>query len=309
MSDAVYPKHLQHGALRHASRLLRVLVRQILGGKDTADIRATLATAGQPSLRKFLWSRYMTRRPGYEPIALTNEGPGYLRELQERGIFRCTRSFSAVSDYIKQQYFGGEHALPVGSKLREVGLTVSHSVTLADRRLHEILFDPELCAVVANYYGRQPFYRDNPTVHRSEFGPQSRLDVSGVFHSDGYRQISFMLLLNDLSDTDTHMQYAVGSHRRQQPTYDRSEIDQAAVARSFEIANLTGPKGTLYVFDTEGLHRGEYFPGSIRDIFHTNINTGVIPFTDEKYASLGEIFDQPDSLPRYIRDMVVGAIR
>jgi hypothetical protein len=42
---------------------------------------------------------------------------------------------------------------------------------------------------------------------------------------------------------------------QQQPTYDRSQVDQAAVLREFTLAHV-GPAGTLFIFDTEALHRG-----------------------------------------------------
>jgi hypothetical protein len=308
MTNEIYPRALDKGALWRTARFCSALAHNIIDGCRVASIRTTIAMEGHRIMRRMLWNHYAARSPGFRPLPLSPRGESYLAALESRGIFESITDYSALADHIKERYFREVDALSSDSPLRNIGLTISHAVSFSDRELHSLLFDPELCAVLSNYYGRQPLYRDNPTVHRSVFFEGAKLDGSAVYHSDGYRQISFMLLLNDLSETDTHMQYASGSHRTQQPTYDRSAIDQEAVEQTFEIVDLVGPKGTLYVFDTEGLHRGQYFVGTARLIFHANVTTGVIPFTDQKYDRIEDIFPEPAAIQAHVREMVKHAL-
>lgn len=308
MTNEIYPRALDQGALRRAARFCSALAHDFFDGCRVASIRSTIAMHGHRTMRRLLWKRYAERAADFRPLPLSSRGESYLAALRSRGMFKSATDYSALADYINERYLREQDALPKDAPLRRIGLTISHAVTFSDRQLHSLLFDPELCAVLSNYYGKQPFYRDNPTVHRSVFTPGAKLDVSAVYHSDGYRQISFMLLLNDLSEVDTHMQYAAESHRTQQATYDRSAIDQRAVEDAFDIVDLVGPKGTLYVFDTEGLHRGQYFVGTARSIFHVNVTTGVIPFTDRKYDRIEDIFSDPASVPVHVREMVRHAL-
>jgi hypothetical protein len=113
---------------------------------------------------------------------------------------------------VRAEYLAGDSALAADSPLRQHGLIVNDSISFSDRRIHELFFDQEICALICNYYGRQAYYRDNPTVLKEWWDEGSVAPISGMFHSDGYRQISFMLILKDCTTADTHMELAKGSH-------------------------------------------------------------------------------------------------
>lgn len=285
-------------------RLLAVAIAQRKG-----RVRSVLLLSSPSFVRALAWRHYVSPAADYRTLALSSQAQGYLARLRQDGIVKVERDFSDLAEYIRDRYFAAQFELPRDSPLRANGLQVSHSVSFADRRLHEVLFDPEICAVVCNYYGRQAYYRDNPTVHKEHAAPSAKPLISGVFHSDSYRQISFMLVLSDLAETDTHMEFAKGSHRAQQPSYDRTQIDQDAVLREFEIVHVVGKKGTLFIFDTEGLHRGAYHRDTRREIFHVNMTTGTWPFTDDKYDSLASIFPDPQAVPEHVRNFVAGAVK
>jgi hypothetical protein len=309
IQSRIYPSARRPPIWKEQLRFWRFLVSAIGQPHRSRSLRSALLLLSPDFVRATAWSHYVEPRPGYRPVALSPEGSRCLHQLREDGLVAIDRDFSRVADYIRDHYCAVEHELPATSPRRASGLQVSHAVSFSDRRLHEILFDPEICAIICNYYGRQAFYRDNPTVHKERTDPGSKPLISGVFHSDSYRQISFMLLLCDLTEHDTHMEYAKGSHVHRQPSYDRTRIDQDAVLREFEIAHVIGSKGKLFVFDTEGLHRGAYHRNGRREIFHVNITTGTWPFTDEKYDSLASIFSDPRAVLPYVRDFVSGAIR
>lgn len=303
----VYPERLRKGSVGATLRFWRTLLGMLRRPEQRAGVRAFVMFSGPAVVRRAIWSHYLTPRSGYRPIALAPDAERALDALTRDGIVTLERNFSALADDIRTRYM--DDALSPDSPLRRHGLDVSRSVSFSDERLHEVLFDPAICGIVCNYYGRQGFYRDNPTVHREHTTADSMPLVSGVFHSDGYRQISFMLLLADMTESDTHMEFAKGSHRSQQPSYDLTAIDQDAVPREFEIVHLVGPKGTLYMFDTEGLHRGAYRAGGRREILHVNITPGTLPFTDQPYDALTHIFPDLARIPPHVRDFVAHAVR
>ena len=305
----IYPAQRRPAFWKEQLRFCRSLVAAVGQQSARKGVRSVLLLSSPAFVRELAWRHYVLPLPDYRPVPLSVNAGRHLERLRQDGIVSFDRDFSDLADYIRDRYFAREFELPAGAPLRASGLQVSHSVSFADHRLHEVLFDREICGVICNYYGRQAYYRDNPTVHREYAAASSRPLISGVFHSDSYRQISFMLLLRDLTEHDTHMEFAKGSHRQRQPSYDRTRIDQDAVTREFEIVHVVGKKGTLFVFDTEGLHRGAYHSDTHREIFHVNMTTGTWPFTDDKYESLTRIFPDPTVVPEYVRNFVAGAIR
>lgn len=305
----IYPRALRPPLWKQQLRFWRLLVSAIGQPNRARSLRSLLLHSSPDFVRAMAWRYYVEPLSDYRPIPMSSDGSRYLEHLRRDGIVAIDRDFSSLADYIRDRYFAAEYELPASSRLRANGLQVSHAVSFSDRRLHEILFDAELCAIVCNYYGRRAFYRDNPTVHKEHTDPAAKPLISGVFHSDSYRQISFMLLLRDLTEHDTHMEYAKGSHRHRQPSYDRTRIDQAAVPHEFEIVPVIGAKGKLFIFDTEGLHRGAYHRGGNREIFHVNITPGTWAFTNEKYESLASIFPEPEAIPSHVRDFVTRAMR
>lgn len=147
--------------------------------------------------------------------------------------------------------------------------------------LRTIVKDTLLIEFISNYYGSQAYLRENPTIQvLNKSDPALKKKPSKIFHADGYRQISFMLLLNDLSEEDIHMEYCIGTHKKQQKTYDRRLLNQAAIEKSFSIFKLIGKKGTMFLFDTEGFHRGNYnldlgSSKSFRVLVHANFHPGI----------------------------------
>jgi hypothetical protein len=307
--ERVYPRHRRPPFWKEHLRFWRSLLSSVSKSRADRHLRSALLLSSPAFVRELAWRHYVSPVPAYQPASLSPAAEAYVERLRQDGIVALDRNFADLADYVRDRYFAASFELPPDSPLRANGLQISHSVSLADTRLHDVLFDPEICAVVCNYYGRQAYYRDNPTVHKERTARGSKPLISGVFHSDSYRQISFVLLLGDLTEADTHMEYAVGSHRHRQPSYDRAQIDQDAVSREFKLAHVVGRKGTLYIFDTEGLHRGAYHRDASREIVHVNVTPGAWPFTDHKYDALDSIFPDPAGVPTYVRAFVDKAIK
>ncbi len=88
-----------------------------------------------------------------------------------------------------------------------------------------------------------------------------------------------MLLISDVTEAGTHMEYVVGSHKRSflflregiQMSNEESE-HRAEAAK--EMFYLTGPKGTLFLYDSTGVHRRNLIPGSRRKALIWTVTTG-----------------------------------
>lgn len=280
----LYPDRLKTPFLKKKVALLYNITR----APKNAHRYSTFLQSLSYNVRMRVWQKTQSLEV-ISPLSLSADAESALAELRKNGVVKINRDFSAVADYINETYASPNNELSADSSLRDHGFTVYRSIPLTDSKLFEILFDPDLCAMICHYYGRQAYYRDYPTVTKEVVNDASKKLISGVYHSDGFHQVSFMLLLNDLSMKDIHMEYAMGSHLDLQPSYNRWEIDQEQVAKEFQIAHVVGRKGSLFIFDSEGLHRRGYRPHSTRAVFQINITPGVYLFTDPKYPSVQHI--------------------
>lgn len=150
-----------------------------------------------------------------------------------------------------------------------------------DPFFQQVLSDTQLVELVSAYYRRPAFFREEPTLNvLNKTDPALANKPSRVFHSDGYRQVSMMLLLNDISADDIHMEYCLSSHIDQQQSYDRRLLDQEIIDKRYPRKSLVGKRGTVFVFDTEGFHKGFYElekEGTVeyRAILHVNMHPGI----------------------------------
>lgn len=188
-----------------------------------------------------------------------------LQQLRELGIVKYPISYAKEVELMGRSLFDfdSDHfSLPFGHELPS--------------SLYE---NGGLVDFVNAYYGRQCFFREAPTIHFDSMRDyQASPPPSDILHSDGYRQVSLMLLLADLDENHIHMEYCLKSHLRQPPTYRRERIDQGKARESWDVLSVLGKAGDLFIFDTEGLHRGCYEPGfKGRQVFHQNFHPGVYP--------------------------------
>lgn len=132
--------------------------------------------------------------------------------------------------------------------------------------------------ILGQYYGRSPVMRNNPLIQFIKATEDTEHDMlNSNWHVDHLHQVSMMLLLSEVTEQTMHMEYAVGSHRglKLEGYYDDKQIRS-----QFPILKLTGKPGTLYMFDTAGVHRANYLPNTSRKILHLNFTTGHDLSTD-----------------------------
>jgi hypothetical protein len=106
------------------------------------------------------------------------------------------------------------------------------------------------------------------------------------WHIDTPNLLSFHVLLNDTDENGTRMLYAKGSHRSIRAVAGiRTE---ESVLRRFSIFNCCGPKGTLYIFDNNGLHRPHAVANSMRATFEFYFTPGNQIYSMRKMRAILE---------------------
>lgn len=243
---------------------------------DNRFQRATIAATDGPGFyKRRLWKRYLTPDPAFGPIAL---GPVFQRHLEKLR----TDGFVAIEGF-------GETASRLRQLLAEMGLADYRrfddvidyvvDVGFVVPEVMRLLCHPELCGLLCNYYGRQAYYREHPTVVAMSSGATGIDRSSSHVHCDGYRQITMTLLLNDVTPSDTHLIYYRGTQAEPKINYERVADNAKQVAGCEGILG-TGRAGTLILFESgSGYHRGEYVSGQ-RVTLNEVVTTGWLPFRD-----------------------------
>lgn len=241
-------------------------------------------------LQGLVWKMYYTPDKHRPSVPISADAEKHLSELREKGI-TAIPGFGAVADHLESAYFsvmeGDKPRVPrpfevitLGSRA-EASNTINYRLFFNDPGLAPLVFNPDVCGILYNYYQRQPFYRQQPWAIKNAMAADtsqdefSRAEVSAKFHIDCYRQITLMLLVNELSVNDTHLQFAVGSHKSTHHPWDRYKHNDPDIARNYPIFDAVGPKGTLIIMDAGcGIHRGLHKRGSVRKTLQLVVTTG-----------------------------------
>jgi hypothetical protein len=248
-------------------------------------------------MQGLVWRMYYAPDKRSPQIAISPGAEKYLAELRENGI-SAIPGFASVADHIERTYFSvmdgrkqsADRPLEVvklGAR-EEASGSVSCRVSFKDPDLAPLLFDSDVCGIIYNYYQRQPFYRQQPWVIKNaltaemDFEEFTKHEVSAKFHVDCYRQIVLMLLVNDLTVEDTHLQFAIGSHKFTRHSWDRFKYADEEVLERYPIFDAVGPKGTLMIMDVgSGLHRGLHKKSTVRKTLQAVVTTGHYYNLDE----------------------------
>lgn len=243
---------------------------------------------------------YGLPNPLATPLPLSAKAQGWYDSLRDTGIVKIEDdTFQNVAEYLETEYFQpiektpgsflgrSEPVFGLGDQHRFVwdtnqarfasgGTEISCSISFADPVCQDLYFNDDLIRVLFKYYGRQPYHRNQPLIQKVSLRPGQVALGNGNFHVDHLYQISYMLLVSDVGENDTHMEYCVGSNRRNMLAegieIPRDKCEAKAVG--YPIFKCTGKKGTLFVFDTSGFHRANYLSNSTRKMLHLNITTG-----------------------------------
>ena len=248
----------------------------------------------------------------------------WLKQLKDSGIVKIEiDEFSKVAGYLERKYFElienqasvlksktavypwGENEGFVLDENKDTyksgGTDIRCSISLADAGCRDLFLSRDLATTLYHYYGRQPYFRNQPLIQKIALREGDAIS-NGQFHVDHLRQVSVMLLVNDITENDTHMEYCVGSNQRNL-LMEGIEMDGErckTLYPKYPVFKCTGKKGTAFLFDTSGIHRANYQRNSTRKILHLNFTTGhnIFPFVDRKNQIAGL-----DGQPPFIRNM------
>lgn len=136
--------------------------------------------------------------------------------------------------------------------------------------------------MIGDYYGKQPYFRRMPFIKRTSMQPHHELDISSFYHIDqGKHFVGIMMLLADLSKSQSHMRYLKGTHLIEQRAFRlladdplNSKFD-AFLEEEYRVQTLTGPKGAMFVYDSgNGIHKGNMIAGTTRDVMQATFSRG-----------------------------------
>lgn len=257
--------------------------------------------------------RYTAPDPRRPSVPLSPRAQGWLETLRRDGIVRIeSPALRELAAHVEKTYcrvveangypprvdgalLGGKELFaqrkhqPDMDGLADAGLGREEQYLLSfrDPLVAGPFLDPDLAGLCYNYLRRQPYYRNQPVVDIVVLDPKADPpeDVSPI-HVDHLRQMSGMLLVSELTESTTHMEYYMGSHKRsllKEGVYKtRQECKDWAAAHPKALRPLIGPPGTLYVFDATAIHRRLLVSGSTRKMFHWNITSGhhLQPFAE-----------------------------
>src|SRR5438477_2417244 len=105
-----------------------------------------------------------------------------LEEFRRNGIIRIENRFADIAEYLDNAYFhelenDGSNPFVIESTVARYTKTLWHEInariSFKDSRLAPLFFDRELNGVLRNYYGRQPYFRNQPLLQRIDTTDQT----------------------------------------------------------------------------------------------------------------------------------------
>jgi Phytanoyl-CoA dioxygenase (PhyH) len=136
-------------------------------------------------------------------------------------------------------------------------------VILRSAEACRIVYDGTLAAIAAAYFRCRPVFDFVSMWWTTAEGPRDYSAAAQMFHYDMDRVyfLKFFVYLTDVTaETGPHV-FVAGSHRRK-PRALRADrrYEDAEVAAHFpaeRMREITGPRGTVFIADTRGLHKGK----------------------------------------------------
>jgi hypothetical protein len=137
------------------------------------------------------------------------------------------------------------------------------------RLLLNLALDPFITGLVERYFGKPVMHSETIASRYYPMPPKDFL--SWRWHSDGLgKRINVMFLFTDVGPADQYMDYVKGTHRliHRYPHHggsSRFSEDDVRRYSQYEHLQCVGPAGTVFVFDSNGIHRGNRSMGAVRD--------------------------------------------
>jgi hypothetical protein len=132
-----------------------------------------------------------------------------------------------------------------------------------------------MTALTEYYYGKEILLANTggyriPPIEPRDFGSFQ------WHHDEKGKVIKAMILLTDVGPSDQRMDYIVGTNKRLNPwvIYQDSRFTNEQANKMGKIAPCIGSAGTVILFDTNGIHRGNRNNSKVRDVWVHNYTSG-----------------------------------
>lgn len=201
----------------------------------------------------------------------------YYKEFSENGILLLDSYRPDIADKLMAKY---QQKLQIDPKNEYVRVYPEEH----DEDLVSLVGDELLTSLFSAHLNRQPYLRMNTPIELTypsiddvdsrNFNPEIKLGA--FWHFDTINMLQFHFILEDLSENDTCMIYALKSHRKNNATVCSEDrwFSEEYVTSNYEIKKCIGKKGTVIVFDPNGLHRLRPMRNSKRFLMHVNVTPG-----------------------------------
>lgn len=238
---------------------------------------------------------HRVRRPRLAPGNMRTPGaPQCLAELEDRGITRLPGWVSSAElralrsgfqdmiqalnrkilrrESVHQAYDEEENWWPNDRAY------ISNNAFKYSSLLVKLCCRPELLEVVHGYVGTGAIVTRGVAM-RYLPDEEKHSDMFGWHHDMEERRLKMLILLTDVGPADQHMSYVRGSHAFYHPLdmyYENTCSLEYCRQRlgDVEIIHATGQAGDVFLFDSNGAHRGNRKPaGATRDTFFIEYST------------------------------------
>jgi hypothetical protein len=155
------------------------------------------------------------------------------------------------------------------SYLEDEDTYLSNNPFKRSKALLQIALDTSILSLIRAYF-KKNVYIQQVSLKRM-FPHEADSTGSNQWHHDGWgKRIHIMVLLSDIDENDQYMSYMEGSHRQLRPyaKYENSRFTQAEVdslCATTSLRKATGKAGDIYVFDSNGIHKGNRSVGRTRE--------------------------------------------
>ena len=206
-------------------------------------------------------------------------------ELSERGVIKINENFFDFANYISNEYTkkilsNKKTQISIFNKKEYMDQMNANSIycylPLGDKKITNFVLNKEITGILNFFFGKRCYLRDDPVLARTHT-PSEQVG-KGKFHVDRFMQLSVMLLLEDLNEDSTHMEYLVGSHKyiTSSLILQKNSEECAKIMRKkkFNVYKLTGKKGDAFLFNSIGIHSAIFVEGTTKTILHLNYTNG-----------------------------------
>ena len=198
--------------------------------------------------------------------------PGYFRE-----------HVSALKDEFANMFERSNTSIGRNADEDGVGdlghMSIGNTGFVSSPMASKLAFDPYLLKLVGYYLGK------DITLTQVGGGRLLPRDIAFDYrsmqwhHDTKGKQVKIFILLTDVPTDGQCTHYVCGSHvdsydKRDNGRRSQAQIDQMLRDEGRAIARAAGPAGTVWIFDTNGLHRGNRNMTAARDVLVYNYTAG-----------------------------------